>query len=248
MTTRITYLGHATIRIEIAGTTLLTDPVLRRAVFGGIIRRAGTAPGIEPPDAVLISHQHADHLDLPSLRTLGDTPVIAPRGAGRRIRRAGIPSVREMSAGESLSVAATVITATPATHDGRRLPIGPSVDALGYVIEGAGTRIYFAGDTDLFDEMSELAGIDVALLPIGGWGPHVKKGHLDPERAAQAAAIIRPRIAIPIHWGTMLRIDLHRRRPRLLTAPAQEFEARLADLAPGVEPRTLAPGETLELA
>jgi L-ascorbate metabolism protein UlaG (beta-lactamase superfamily) len=247
MTLRITYLGHATLQIELAETTLLTDPVLRRAVFGGIIRRTGLAPKIDPPDAVLISHQHADHLDLPSLKMLEDTLVIAPSGAGKRIRRAGIQTVREASAGDSIAVGDAEIVATPAIHDGRRLPFGTAVEALGYEIRGAGTRVYFAGDTDLFDEMSELAGVDVALLPIGGWGTRVGPGHLDPERAAKAAAMLQARVVIPIHWGALLRADLHRRRTDLLTTPAEEFQVRLAALAPDTRLELLEPGATFEL-
>ena len=249
MTTRITYLGHATVLIEVAGSRLLTDPILRRAVFGGIIRRAGETPEVEGPDAVLLSHQHADHLDLPSLRALGsDTPIVAPRGVGRRLRRAGMSTVHEMEAGDAREVGEAEVVATPAVHDGRRLPFGRAAEALGYEIRGAGHRLYFAGDTDLFPEMSELAGVDIALLPIGGWGPTVGEGHLDPERAARAAAMIRPRIAIPIHWGTMLRADLHRRRRDRHGPPAEEFRARMAELAPDTEVHVLAAGATFELA
>jgi L-ascorbate metabolism protein UlaG (beta-lactamase superfamily) len=248
MTPRITYLGHATVLIEIGGARLVTDPILRRAVFGGIIRRAADAPELEPPDAVLLSHQHADHLDLPSLRALGTaTEIIAPRGAGRRLRKGGMAAIREVGAGDRESVGDVEVIATPAAHDGRRLPLGPPIEALGYEIRGAGARIYFAGDTDLFDGMTDLAGVDLALLPIGGWGPRVREGHLDPERAAAAAAMIRPRVAIPIHWGTMFRADLHR-RGRVQDKPAEEFRTHLAELAPATEIQVLAPGESFELA
>jgi L-ascorbate metabolism protein UlaG (beta-lactamase superfamily) len=135
-----------------------------------------------------------------------------------------------------------------AEHEGRRYKIGHPVDALGHDLNGGGRRVYFAGDTDLFDDMSELAeGLDVALLPIAGWGAHLHSGHLDPRRAAEAAAIMQPRVAVPIHWGTLLRVGLDRRHPELLTDPPREFEAQLAELAPGVEAGVLAPGETLEL-
>ena len=249
MTARITYVGHATVLIELAGTRVITDPVLRTRLFGRIISRAGEepAPIDPPPDAILISHQHPDHLDVPSLQQLGpEVPVIAPRGAGRRLRRAGMKTVHELSQGESTTAGAAEILATPADHDGRRYPIGRKVAALGYEVRGDGTRIYFAGDTDLFDEMTELAGVDVALLPIAGWGPNVDEGHLDPERALEAARRMRPRVVIPIHWGTLLRTDLHSRRPELLSKPAEALVAELEKL-PGVEAHVLNPGETYTL-
>lgn len=249
MTPRITYFGHATLLIEVGEARLLTDPILRRAILGGIIRRAEAAPEIESPDAVLLSHQHADHLDLRSLRMLGPaTEVIAPRGAGRRLRRGGMTAVREVEAGETESVRDIEVVATPAVHDGRRFPFGRPVEALGYEIRGGGARIYFAGDTDLFPGMAALTGVDVALLPIGGWGGNeMGEGHLDPERAAEAAALIGPRVAIPIHWGTFLRADLHRRDRDLHGPPAEEFRARMAELAPETEIRVLDPGESYEL-
>jgi L-ascorbate metabolism protein UlaG (beta-lactamase superfamily) len=248
MTPRITYFGHATILIEVGGARLLTDPILRRAVFGGIITRAEAPPEIEVPDAVLLSHQHADHLDLPSLRMLGNaTEVIAPRGAGKRLRRGGMTTVREVEAGETESVRDVEVVATPAVHDGRRFPFGRPVEALGYEIRGGGARVYFAGDTDLFPGMAALTGVDIALLPIGGWGGNeMGKGHLDPERAAEAAALIGARVAIPIHWGTLLRADLHRRSRDLHGPPAEEFRARMAELAPETEIRVLDPGESYE--
>jgi L-ascorbate metabolism protein UlaG (beta-lactamase superfamily) len=145
--------------------------------------------------------------------------------------------------GDSIVVGSVEVVATSAVHDGRRYPIGREVKSLGYDIRG-GSRVYFAGDTDLFDAMAELAdGVDVALLPVGGWGPRVGKGHLDPGRAARAAALIRPHTVIPIHWGTYRRIGLAADRGSR-EAP-QEFAALVGELAPGVHVRILAPGESM---
>jgi L-ascorbate metabolism protein UlaG (beta-lactamase superfamily) len=94
--------------------------------------------------------------------------------------------------------------------------------------------------------MRDLAPMDVALLPVGGWGPRLGPGHLDPDRAAEALRLLRPRVAIPIHWGTYLRLGLSR-DARTLHEPAERFGRRAAVLAPEVDVRVLAPGERLEL-
>jgi L-ascorbate metabolism protein UlaG (beta-lactamase superfamily) len=212
-----------------------------------VIHRAGDVPAPPPRiDAVLQSHLHPDHLDFRSLASLGSgTPVIAARGSAGLFRRHGFGEVRELEPGDTTRVRDAEIVATRAIHDGRRFPIGRRIPALGFEVRAAGRRIYFAGDTDLFDEMEDLAGVDVALLPIGGWGPKIGAGHLDPQRAAEAAAVLQPRIVVPIHWGTYLRVDLHRRRPHLLTDPAPALESRLAELAPKTEMRALEPGQSL---
>jgi L-ascorbate metabolism protein UlaG (beta-lactamase superfamily) len=120
-----------------------------------------------------------------------------------------------------------------------------SSQAVGYVVD-AGHRVYFAGDTDLFDEMEQIGerGIDVALVPIWGWGPRLPAGHLDPESAAQAARLLSPRVIIPIHWGTYVRIGMPRDE---LDAPAHEFARAVERTAPGVQVELLAPGETFAL-
>lgn len=243
-------MGHATVLAELGGARLLTDPLLR-GHFLGVVRRHGPVPApsvAEGIDAVLISHLHHDHLDFPSLRQVGrDTRVIVPAGGRRTLARRGFRNVTELSPGETTGAGQTEIRAVPATHEGRRYGLGKRVEAVGYELSAAGRRVYFAGDTDLYGEMGELAGgLDVALLPIAGWGPHTGIGHLDPYRAAKAAAMVQPRIAVPIHWGTFLRLDLGRRMPGLLTEPPLEFAAQLAELAPGVESRVLEPGSSLE--
>ncbi len=249
---RITYVGHATVLFELGGVRLLTDPVLRPRMLRVIHRH----PPVPPPettegiDAVLISHLHHDHLDFPSLRRFGrGTRIIVPEGAGRTLRRRGFTEATEVATGERTEIGDLRVVATHATHEGRRFKLGPRVAAAGYVITAGGRRLYFAGDTDLFDEMAGLAGrIDVALLPIAGWGPRLKSGHLNPRSAAEAAAIIAPRIVIPIHWGTLIRFDLRREAETFLNGPPREFAKALAELAPDVELSVLEPGASLELA
>jgi L-ascorbate metabolism protein UlaG (beta-lactamase superfamily) len=234
--------------LEIDGVRLLTDPVLGKRV-GPLVRISPqpAAPHQQPLDAVLLSHLHADHADVRSLRQVArDVPVLAPSGAGAWLAKQGLNDVRELRAGEQSTVGAVAVTAIEATHDPRRLPFGPTADPLGFVIRGS-RSVYFAGDTDLFDAMAELRGsVDVALLPVWGWGPTLGPGHLDPERAATAAATIAPAVAIPIHWGTFA-VGRPVRRPADPKWPAREFARLTTELAPAVEVCLLAPGERYPL-
>ncbi len=248
--TRITYVGHATVLVAMDDVRLLTDPLLRTRVAH--LRRRGKVDvdALRGVDSVLVSHGHYDHLDLPSLERLGrSTPVVVPRGLGRLLRRRGFEHVVETDAGERLTIGKVTVEATLALHEGSRMPFGARGPALGYLISGS-HRLYFAGDTDLFDEMSELAeGLDVALVPIWGWGPSLGRGgHLDPEGAAKALALLQPRIAIPIHWGTYhpLHIGLVDATDFLHEPPLRFVEAA-AEAAPDVEVRVLELGESLEL-
>ncbi len=244
---RLTYVGHATVLIEQDGTRLLTDPLLRPGIAH--VRRRVPLPDLEELrdlDALLISHAHADHLDVPSLRLLAHRgPVVAPRGCAAILRKAGLREVIELVPGDRYTVASAHVEAVPAEHDGRRHPLGADMPALGFLVDGP-VRIYFAGDTDLFDDMAALAGrVDVALLPIWGWGPRLPAGHLNPDTAADAAALVRPAVAIPIHWGTMRSVGTRPGAgPR---APAEAFATALAARSVPVEARILEPGESMPL-
>ncbi len=244
----LSYVGHATVLAELDGGRLLTDPLL----VGGIlhVRRRVPLPRIEELgrlSAILISHAHHDHLDRRSLRLLGpECPVIVPSGGAAAARRAGAVDVVEMRSGERTSIGGIGIEAIPATHDGRRFPIGAKVPALGYLLQSSRQTVYFAGDTDLFPEMSALAGrVDVALLPIWGWGPSVPAGHLDPIRAAEAVARIRPRMAVPIHWGTLRAWGSQRKADPL--DPAHAFAEAVRRVAPATDVRILLPGNRVDL-
>jgi L-ascorbate metabolism protein UlaG (beta-lactamase superfamily) len=199
-----------------------------------------TAAELRDLDGILVSHAHYDHLDLPSLRRLGtDIPVVAPLGVGRLLRF--VDDVREVDVGDEVRLGAVGVTATPAEHSSARMTIR-STPSLGYVVSGT-RRIYFAGDTDLFEGMADLAGsLDVALIPVAGWGSKVGVGHLDPERAARALQLLRPRLAVPIHWGTL---SLPHRAPS--PDAAERFRELAAKLAPEVEVRIVPPGEALSL-
>jgi L-ascorbate metabolism protein UlaG (beta-lactamase superfamily) len=244
---RIEWVGHSTVVIDLDGVRLITDPLLRnrvahlrRAVAVDMRARRGV-------DAVLVSHAHYDHLDLPSLEKLGKkTPVVVPRGLGVLLRKRRFESVLEVSVGETIRIGDITIRAVEAEHDGGRLPFGVTAEALGYLISGS-MSVYFAGDTDLFDGMRKLGPVDVALIPIWGWGPGLGAGHLDPAGAAAAAALVRPTTVVPIHWGTYFPIHLGmRRQPDFVGLPPAQFLVAMKEAAPDVEVRVLRPGETAD--
>lgn len=246
---RIEYVGHATVFLDLDGVRLLTDPLLRNRVAH--LRRstpvsARTRRGL---DAVLISHAHYDHLDLPSLERLGKKlPVVVPKGLGGLLRKRRFEAVVEVEEGESLTIGELTITAVPAEHDGSRSPLGVAAEPLGFVVSGS-RSVYFAGDTDLFQGMSDLGPVDLGLIPIWGWGPGLGKGgHLDPEGAAEAAARIRPSRVVPIHWGTYFPIHLGLTgRPDFVDLPPLAFVAAMKERAPEVEVSVLAPGQGMEI-
>lgn len=273
---RIVFLGHATVLIEVDGVRLLTDPLLRGRVAHLRRQVPLVDPGVfAATDAVLISHLHYDHLDLASLRLLGlDAALLVPVGAGELLRRHRFTNVSELSVGETANVGALTVMAVEARHDGRRRP-GPGglrAETLGYVVSGRRT-VYFAGDTELFEGMSALgpsrdlsdafaqghrpdAGepshsaprLDVALLPVGGWGSTLGPGHMDPLDAARAVQLLAPRIAIPIHWGTLQPIGVAARRRAQLGDPPRLFARHVARVAPSVEVRILGPGQETTLS
>jgi L-ascorbate metabolism protein UlaG (beta-lactamase superfamily) len=199
-------------------------------------------------DAVLISHLHLDHVNPRSLHLLPrDTLIVVPPGARTVLRPYRFRDVRELAPGESLAIGGVSITATHANHTGRRYPWGHYAGAVGYMIRGS-LAIYFAGDTGLFDSLAELAeGLDVALVPIWGWGLRLPPDHMSPETAAQALQLLHPRLAIPIHWGTFLPLGLHRSYGRYLVDPPLDFVRFAQQYAPEVPTRVLQPGESIKL-
>ena len=240
----VEWLGHATVLIEMDGTRLLTDPVLRRRI-GPLVRQVPRteADAVRNLDAVLLSHLHGDHAQPASLRRVTHSaPLLAPRGSADWLRQRGIANVRELGAGDEVEVGGIQVKAVPAMHEAQRRPLGPSAEPLGFVVHGSGA-VYFAGDTDIFEGMEALhETIDIALLPVWGWGPTLGPGHLDPAGAARAAVLIKPRVAIPIHWGTYALPGPFAGRAAS-DEPAREFAALAAKEAPGVEVRLLQPGE-----
>jgi L-ascorbate metabolism protein UlaG (beta-lactamase superfamily) len=248
--TRAAWLGHSTVLIDMNGTQVLTDPVLRQGI-GPLRRRIGPLETvIEAADAVLISHLHHDHLDLGSLEQLPrSTPIVIPAGGGRLVRARGFTHVIEVRLRDRVEIGGLTITPVRARHGGVRFPLGPSARALGYVIEGD-HRVYFAGDTDVFPEMAELASppLDLAIVPVGGWGPTLRGGHLDAIRAAEALTLLVPRHAFAVHWGTFWPIGLSRVRRDRFEQPGRRFVEAARRVAPEVSVAFLDPGDELVLS
>jgi L-ascorbate metabolism protein UlaG (beta-lactamase superfamily) len=246
MSVRVTWWGHATMLVE-DGARVLTDPVLT-APFRYLRRRAGVKPDatLLRPDVVLISHLHGDHLHLPSLRRLPvGTLVVVPRGAGGLLAGLDV-TIQEVEVGDQVHVADVRVLTVHAQHDGGRSRVSRvRGSAVGYVIKGS-ARTYFAGDTGRFGGMAELAPVDVALIPVGGWGPTLGRGdgHLDPEQAAEALSLLRPSVAVPMHYGTFWPRLISWFRPERFSQPAQQFAERAKTVAPDVDVRVLPPASS----
>jgi len=239
----LTWLGHSCAAIRLDDALIVTDPVLRDRI-AHLRRKSPINPAaLAGVDVVLLSHTHHDHLDLPSLGRLDQgAQVLVPSGAGGLLRRRGFRSVREVVAGDEVEVGGLRVQVTHAEHAaGFRIGTGRA-QPVGYVIDGT-RRVYFAGDTDLFEGMGDLGRLDAALLPVAGWGSRLPAGHLDPVRAVEALSLIEPRLAIPIHWGTYAPW----RAPRGDDTPAKAFAELAATIVPSVDVRVLRPGESCPL-
>jgi L-ascorbate metabolism protein UlaG (beta-lactamase superfamily) len=243
----IQFIGHATALIDIGGVRVLTDPFLRGRL--GPLERHGPMPEPESMgdvDLVVISHGHHDHYDRSSLAALPGRPtVVVPRGLGPSVRRVVPGDVVEVAAGDAVDVAGLRIRAVTARH--WISPGAVRAEPVGYLMDGA-ARVYFAGDTGRFAGMRNLAGsVDLALLPVWTWGPHLGPGHLGPRTAAEALADIRPTVAVPIHWGTLYPTRLHHVWRSPLVEPGDRFAEHAAGIAPGVDVRVLRPGESTSI-
>ena len=252
-TTSVTWFGHSTMWLADSGTTLLTDPILTDRV-AHLRRMAGATPALPgTPDAVLLSHLHADHFHAASLRRVpGDPLLVVPRGARDFVAGAlGRPAADrcvELAPGEEATVGALRVRAVKAAHDGGRGPWSRhKAVAIGFVVEGA-ARTWYAGDTGLFDEMSDLAPLDLALIPVGGWGPTLDEHHhLDAADASEALRRAKAAWAVPVHYGTLWPIGMSRVRQHMFHDPGTDFARFAARTAPDSRVRVLTHGETLTI-
>ena len=241
MSIEVTWLGHSTVVLDVDGTRLLTDPLLRR--HAGILRRRGVPPPREAwrdVDTVLLSHLHHDHADLKSLELLPDgTPVVTAAANVRWLRRHQLAGVSP-APGQWIGVAKSPTVAVrlcPAVHRARPMPHRPN-GVTGHLVRSGAGAVWLAGDTSLFDDMTRIpewsgAHVALAVVPIGGWAPRLSEGHMGPTEAAEACAMVGARNAVPVHWGT-LHTPGGRNLPRgWMDRPASEFASALSRLAPG---------------
>jgi L-ascorbate metabolism protein UlaG (beta-lactamase superfamily) len=253
---KITYIGHATLLLEIGGARVLTDPNFDPHL-GRLLPRV-SAPGIALDalpalDAILLTHAHADHLSFDSLDRLPrDVPLYAPPAVARWLRGKGYAHVELLAPGEDTTIGAVRVHAARATHQGNRYGIDRWRSAANmYLAETDEESLFFAGDTALMPDTHALVervlwradrALDVALLPIGyapPWKPGFRRGHLTHDDALTLFETLRARALIPYHWGTF----------RHVTSSAHDAIERLRALLPthGARERVhiIEPGESM---
>jgi L-ascorbate metabolism protein UlaG (beta-lactamase superfamily) len=213
--TAVTWIGHATYVVQIGGLSVLTDPVWSRRIPGvpPRVTPAGLDWAALPPiDAVVISHNHYDHLDGPTVRRLPrDTPILVPAKLARWFRRRRFTDVTELDWWESRTIGEVTFDFVPAHHWSRRGFTDTNKTLWGgWVLSTGGSRVYFAGDTGYGHWFGEIAtrypGIDLALMPIGAYEPgwFMRPMHVDPEESVQAAVELGATRMATMHWGTFI--------------------------------------------
>lgn len=249
---RVAWLGHATVVVELDGVRVLTDPLLRENA--GLLRRRGPQPEESQwrgADVVLISHLHHDHAELASLRMLrGRLVMSAPENAAW-LRRKGIGAVAAGEGWTPIGGGGVEVHPVRADHRHRTMPHRPNL-AHGHLLRGPSAVVWIAGDTSLHPEMAglaELAGrpVDLAVVPVGGWGPRLSPGHMDPEQAAVAVQRCGARWAVPVHWGTLHPPLMGRVATGWLDEPGAEFAVALRRSAPSCRAVVLAQGQGVHL-
>ena len=243
---RVRWLGHSTVVLDLDGHRVISDPLLRP--HNPPLRRRGPAPHQAwggGSELVLVSHLHHDHAELSSLRLLDDVPIVTGAANAGWLRRRGL---RGVDVGDEWfeSDGLPRVRLTKAVHHSRPMPHRPN-GANGHLVVTSTSCVYVAGDTDLYPEMADLprlAGrrVDLAVVPIAGWGPRLSAGHMGPREAAVACRRVGARWALPVHWGTLHPPVMHL-FGQWLDRPLAEFDAALAAEAPGCELLRVSPGE-----
>lgn len=240
MSLAVTWWGHASTTVELDGLRVATDPLLVDRLAHLRRYAVSPAPQAAEADVVLLSHLHADHTHLPSLRLFArTTTVVAAPGAAELVARLGFERVVEAEPGTTLELetpggSAFGVRVLDATHDGRRLPVPRATGtAVGFRVHAGGRSFWFPGDTGLREDMRDVDPVDLALPPVGGWGPSLGSGHMDPAEAAEAVDRVGATWAVPVHWGTFWPMGLRRvdprRHERLFVSPGSRFSEAVGD-------------------
>lgn len=246
----VAFAGHSTVLAELDGTRVLMDPLFRSSLLH--LQRHAPPVDLErwgDPEVLLISHAHLDHLDKRSLVLVNKSATaVVPDDSVKLMQKIGFADVIGVKDGDEVEAGGLRIRAVHADHGGKRMPWNPPAETIGFVVDGT-QSFYYAGDTDLYEAMAELAPeLDLALLPVWGWGPKLGVGHLDPERAAKAVELIRPRIAVPVHWGGYLPAGMAKRRPDLLVDPPRRFKSFVEDSGSSTRVELIEPGNELTIS
>jgi L-ascorbate metabolism protein UlaG (beta-lactamase superfamily) len=229
----VTWWGHSSVTVELGSVSIGTDPLLVDRLMH--LKRYASSPTAVATqvDLVLVSHLHGDHLHVPSLRRMPpEVPIVVPRGAAHLMGRLGARTVIEAEPGDRLRLANADIDVLPALHDGKRHPLSRrAAPALGFRVEVDGESFWYPGDTGTHAAMDDVAAVDLAIVPIGGWGPTLGEDHMGPEAAAEAVSRVGARWTVPVHYGTFWPMGLQRVHPsnhrRLFTTPSARFLAAM---------------------
>jgi N-acyl-phosphatidylethanolamine-hydrolysing phospholipase D len=216
----VTWIGHATLLVQLGHVTFLTDPIWskRPSPISFLGPKRLVDPGVAladlpPIDFVVVSHNHYDHLDLPTLKALAErnpeTRFLVPLGNGNLLRKHGIPRVEELDWGDTARHETVTIHCLPAQHWSKR-GVGDDLESLwsSWAVTGADRRFFFAGDTGYFDGFEKigeaLGPFDLAAMPIGAYQPSkmMQASHMNPEESIRAAGDLRAEKAIAMHFGT----------------------------------------------
>lgn len=222
---RLTWLGHATALVELEGKRVLLDPVWSQRVSPSQAvgpRRLHPVPmsldALPALDAVVISHDHYDHLDMRTIRRLAvrqPVPFVVPLGVGAHLERWGLPAERiiELDWEESAAVAGLALTATASRHfSGRRRPGENSTLWASWVVAGRERRVFYSGDSGYFDDYGRIGAahgpFDLTLIQIGAYSPYWPDIHMTPEEGVATHLAVRGGLLVPVHWGTF-NLSLH---------------------------------------